>query len=267
MGRCGFYQAELLTLHEKLGWNFPNDGLLALLELLKVGYTWDALSAVHGCAQSTIRSQVTAVLDASNWDLDPTIRFDPANVSELSRWYSVDAKIKGLMDVTPVFTNQSKANPSLYTGKFKRACWKFEVWTTNLGVPFWCRGPFPGASHDQAILASPAYPSFPHLPGEHFLADKAYTLPRHLIVPRKKSHNKPLTEVEESFLAWHRKCRAKVEHFFGRMKRFSFVDDAKGFREAFIAKAFRFLLWCFQALAAIPPQKRPSPLCNCDMKP
>jgi hypothetical protein len=269
MSLYGFSQVDLQRLHAKLFRNYPDEELLTTLQMLKDGCGWDSLSGMRGLPPSTVRTQVNRLLDSSRWKLDPTIRFHPDNISEMTCWYSKNPEIRGLVDVTPVFTHQSKVHGNLYTGKFKRACWKFEVWTTNLGVPFWCRGPWEGHMHDQAVLKSRSHPTFPHRSREHFLADKAYSFAGHFIVPRKKSKNKPLSAIDESFAAWHRKCRSKVEHFFARLKRFRFAAGTKGFQEDFITKGFRFLVWCFHVLEGQPPEPQhvPKLRCECGMKP
>lgn len=72
---CGLNKTELMILHQKLNWSFPNYGLLAVLELLKAGHSWGTISAVHGYPRSTIEHQVLTVLDVSDWSIDP-IPFD-----------------------------------------------------------------------------------------------------------------------------------------------------------------------------------------------
>ncbi len=62
-------------------------------------------------------------------------RFDAGNESEMVGVLAEPVEINGLGDVTPVYCHQSHAI-RLYKGKYKRACWKFEVRTTNAGAPF-----------------------------------------------------------------------------------------------------------------------------------
>jgi hypothetical protein len=237
--------AHLLTVAEsKFG---VTDEVLFLetLRALKSGDPWGAIasSSPLNVGETTFRRQISNFLEAKNWNLDPNIRYSIVSPSALNCCYVGDPNIRGCVDVVPVFTRQTK---SLYNGKYKRACWKFEVWTTNGGIPFWCRGPFCGSLHDQTILGSDEHPTFRHAPSEGFLADKAYTH-SHLIVPRKEYTSKPYTEDEKNFLRHHRKSRAVVEHFFARLKRFSSVNFTKR-GKAFVSAAMKFLVWCFQTV-------------------
>jgi hypothetical protein len=247
LGTWGFPEEKLRKIHDTLDLSYPDDTVLALLELLKSGTTWDVLGIRHGLPRTTLHYRVKEFLFRRDWALDPMARFDAGNTSELEAVYAGPVAINGLVDIIPIYRCQSYERNDLRGGKRQQPCWKFEVWTTNSGIPFWSRGPFPGGLDDSEILKSRA-PIVKHQHREYFLADKAYYFPRHMIVPPTGSAETPLTEMDKRFTLWHVKCRANVKHFFARLRRFEFLNQAKRFDVKFIARAFRFLLWCFHVM-------------------
>ena len=208
------------------------------LAILKSNMPWDTVRYFLG---TDVRRLTLKFLKDYDWSLDATVRF------AMKKLHKMDPTIRGSVDVFPVCTPQDKERKH-YTGKYKGAVRKYELWVTNgkIGLPFALYGPYPGKMHDSVCLTSPdadGSPKFTHGAFETFLADKAYVGKRHLLVPRKNSKKNPITVREKRFERHHRKYRSRVEHAIGRLNRFRFIrwctlhDDT-------LDAAMRFVTWC-----------------------
>ena len=223
----GYTAAEMGCILRKLPPQTHKDAELTLM-FLKQNLSWMA------SPEKNARDRVTNFLNRFNWNMDEEVRSAASNDCPLSK------QIVGSVDVFPVMCPQD-AEHTRYTGKYKGACLKFELWVTNDGVPFAVYGPYAGAMHDSNVLSTGE--KFLHTPHEFFLADKAYIGQPHLIVPRKISKNNPYTDDEKVFVLHHRKHRAQVEHAIGRLHRFRIMWYS-AHRPDFTEAAVKFIVWC-----------------------
>jgi hypothetical protein len=151
-----------------------------------------------------------------------------------------------LVDGFPVFTGQKKGGTN-YSGKYRRAGFKFQMITTLSGIPIHLSKAFPANVHDSAI-----YPvtHVEHGEWELVLGDKAYLSQAHCVVPPKKNQAIAKNEPEKVaiFTAWHRLYRSKVEHCFAKLHRFRFMKYS--YLRKFTPQAVRLLVWCEHVVRA-----------------
>ena len=234
----GFVQEDLQLLEERFPVVRDKLTLRFALAFLKANLPWESgrLYIAPNACSKTFRTRITRFLNAYNWTCEPAIRFCAANRTPLH------PNLRGIVDVFPVRTTQDESG-ARYTGKYKAAVYKFELWVTLQGIPFHCRGPFAGSAHDSSIVSRDAE-QFEHMTWELFLADKAYISKYHLLTEEKRYKSRPPpTEADKLFSGHHRGLRSPVEHAIGRLRRFQilrYTSHAAQFTEM----AVKFLVWC-----------------------
>ena len=80
------------------------------------------------------------------------------------------------------------------------------------GVPIAWAGPFEGRRHDSTCVEEKFF--FPHYKEEMILADSAYGVVQHCLVPYKKRHRSTLAAEESLFNREHRRLRTTIERLF-----------------------------------------------------
>jgi hypothetical protein len=144
-----------------------------------------------------------------------------------------------LIDGFPVFGGQAQGGTN-YSGKYRRAGWKFQMITTTSGIPIHLSPPHAAKKNDAVVFCET---DLEHQNWESILGDKAYIGQPHCVVPPKSNQKitKENPEGVKNFTAWHRIHRSKVEHCFARLHRFRFMKYS--YLKAKTPDAVRLITW------------------------
>jgi len=138
----------------------------------------------------------------------------------------------GAVDTVPVETRKpviSSYRSTIYSGKSKRCCLKWQVLCDNIGNIIHVRGPFSSLDYDGHIWRQ-TYQSLGLWDGrengnpqhdnryEVFIGDNHYMNSPQCVTPIKKKAGVPLTELELQYNNFLGSVRSTVEQVFGYLK-------------------------------------------------
>jgi len=160
-------------------------------------------------------------------------RFSPDNM--LPHFFSMFTN--GSVDTVPVETRKpvnSSVRSSIYTGKSKRCCLKWQVVCDNLGHIIHVRGPFSSLDYDGHIwdktyhslgvwdgreASNPEYDSR----YEVFIGDNHYMNSSQCAVPIKRESGNQLDPLEQQYNNFLGSVRSTIEQVFGYLKTWSIL--------------------------------------------
>jgi len=143
----------------------------------------------------------------------------------------------GSVDTVPVETRKpvdSSLRSTIYTGKSKRCCLKWQILCDNLGHIIHVRGPFSSLDYDGHIWDK-TYPSLGIWDGrdptnpetesryEVFIGDNHYMNCRQVAVPIKREAGRELEQLELQYNNFLGSVRSTIEQVFGYLKTWSII--------------------------------------------
>jgi hypothetical protein len=173
----------------------------------------------------------------------------------------------GCVDTVPVVVRKpvnSAHISSIYTGKSKTCCVKFQVVCDNMGHIINVHGPFSSLDYDSHIWEE-CLPQLNLWVGiddanpEHsnrfevYLGDGHYSISQHCAVPIKRTSNRPLEPIETEYNNFFGSIRATVEQAFGYLKTWAILGSVyRGFLlhefgYTFLCTAFRLCCELYNA--------------------